>query len=123
MNKANVKIEFEKFELKNDKTGSFVKISQKTTGDKKIDKPHLTLREIVLKLVDRFDVLEKDVKEIKTDVSTLKTDVSTLKTDVSTLKTDVSTLKTDVSTLKTDVSTLKTDVSGVKVVLKRNNLK
>ena len=65
-------------------------------------------------ILEKLDLIGRDVSELKQDVSGLKQDVSVLKQDVSGLKQDVSGLKQDVSELKQDVSVLKQDVSDLK---------
>lgn len=78
--------------------------------DKKIDDKIDTLAIAVKK---QFDVIELDVKELKTDVAVLKTDVVILKADLTVLKTDVSVLKTDVAVLKSDMKEVKKDTKGI----------
>ena len=65
-------------------------------------------------ILEKLDLIGRDVSELKQDVSGLKQDVSGLKQDVSGLKQDVSGLKQDVSELKQDVSVLKQDISDLK---------
>ncbi len=62
----------------------------------------------------RFDLMEKDIKDVKQDLSSVKEDVGSLKEDVTTLKEDVTSFKEDVNFLKQDVITLKQDLSDVK---------
>jgi chromosome segregation ATPase len=58
--------------------------------------------------------LQGDVKQLKEDVALLKGDVAVLKEDVAVLKADVAVLKEDVAVLKEDVAVLKRDVSSLK---------
>ena len=64
-------------------------------------------------ILEKLDLIGRDVSELKQDVSGLKQDVSGLKQDVSGLKQDVSELKQDVSVLKQDISDLKERMTNV----------
>ncbi len=87
----------------------------KTMSDSGFSKKQMEqLQGLIHPIVERLDVLEKDVKELKQDVNVLKQDVNVLKQDVNVLKQDVNVLKQDVNVLKQDVNVLKQDVNVLK---------
>ncbi len=72
-------------------------------------------------ILPHFDVIHKELTEVKSDVGTLKSDVGTLKSDVGTLKSDVGTLKSDVAMIKATMVTkdfLEDRLADFKVSLK-----
>jgi chromosome segregation ATPase len=72
-------------------------------------------------IIERLDVqnahmeqMKMDIAHLQGDVKQLKEDVAMLKEDVAVLKEDVAVLKEDVAMLKEDVAVLKRDVSSLK---------
>ncbi len=63
---------------------------------------------------NRFDLVEKDLSNVKLAIKSLSKDVAVLKSDVKVLKSDVAVLKSDVKVLKSDVTVLKSDVKVLK---------
>ena len=57
------------------------------------------MTDVLNQILEKLDVMNRDMHELKSDVSVLKSDVSQLKSDVSVLKSDVSQLKSDVKHL------------------------
>lgn len=71
------------------------------------------MEELLHRVLEKLESLERGQQQLCNDVSSLKTDVSSLKTDVSLLKIDVSTLKVDMATLKETVDKIQTRQDGI----------
>lgn len=84
------------------------------------------IREVVIEgfetlAIPRFDVLEKDVSELKQDVSELKQDVSELKHDMGVVKSDIRNLNDKFDTLAGQVTGLERDVREIYLMLAKRD--
>ena len=87
-------------------------------------------------ILPHFDVIHKELTEVKSDVGTLKSDVGTLKSDVGTLKSDVAMIKATMVTkdfledrladfkvsLKTGAQTINTKLNRMTQILHKKNM-
>ena len=69
----------------------------------------MTDNEVLLRILEKMESVEKNIGTLSLDVSGLKEDTASLKADVSGLKEDTASLKADVSGLKEDMSIVKED--------------
>ena len=69
----------------------------------------MTDNEVLLRILEKMESVEKNIGTLSLDVSGLKEDTASLKADVSGLKEDTASLKADVSEMKEDMSIVKED--------------
>lgn len=74
-------------------------------------------------ILEKLDLIGRDVSELKQDVSGLKQDVSGLKQDVSELKQDVSVLKQDISDLKERMTNVEEEQKKLRFILENETNK
>ena len=69
----------------------------------------MTDNEVLLRILEKMESVEKNIGTLSLDVSGLKEDTASIKADVSGLKEDTASLKADVSEMKEDMSIVKED--------------
>ena len=69
----------------------------------------MTDNEVLLRILEKMESVEKNIGTLSLDVSGLKEDTASLKADVSGLKEDTASLKADVSEMKEDMSIVNED--------------
>ncbi len=74
----------------------------------------MTDNEVLLRILEKMESVEKNIGTLSLDVSGLKEDTASLRADVSGLKEDTASLKADVSGLKEDTANLQANVSEMK---------
>ena len=69
----------------------------------------MTDNEVLLRILEKMESVEKNIGTLSLDVSGLKEDTASLKADISGLKEDTASLKAGVSEMKEDMSIVKED--------------
>lgn len=73
---------------------------------------------LLVKIIDKIDLLSSDVSLLKSDMSGLKTDVSGLKADMLHLRGDMTEVKGDVKFIKEVITEFTTDLDSHEVRIK-----
>ena len=69
----------------------------------------MTDNEVLLRILEKMESVEKNIGTLSLDVSGLKEDTASFKAEVSGLKEETASLKADVSEMKEDMSIVKED--------------
>lgn len=67
--------------------------------------------EILLKILEKLETLEKGQTELRTDITTVKTEIVDMKSDIAGMKSDISGMKDDIATIKEDTNITRSAVN------------